>query len=72
MKQCVKPESTRVAMVTEGIRLEVSCMVKEFRLERVDALRCSSTVAPIRSMQPWSSARARGLLPIFLTPWQQS
>ena len=45
-------------MVTEGIKSEVSCMVKEFGLERVDALRCSSTVAPIRSMQPWSSAGA--------------
>ena len=44
MKQCVELESTRVAMVTEGIRLEVSCMVKEFGLKRVDALRGSSAV----------------------------
>ena len=72
MKQCVEPESTRVAMVTEGIRSEVSCMVKEFGLERVDVLRHSSAVALIRSMQPWSGARARGLLPIFLAPWQRS
>ena len=72
MKQCVEPEATRVAMVMEEIRFEVSCMVKEFGLERVDALRCSSAVAPIRSTQPWSSAGAGGLLPIFLTPWQQS
>ena len=48
IKQCVEPESTRVTMVTEGIKSEVSCIVKEFRLERVDALRRSSTVAPIR------------------------
>ena len=47
-------------------------MVKEFGLERVDALRCSSTVAPIRSMQPWSGTGAGGLLPNFLTPWQWS
>ena len=45
-------------MVAEGIRLEVSCMVKEFGLERVDVLRCSSTVAPIRSTQPWSNSVA--------------
>ena len=47
-------------------------MVKEFRLERVDALRRSSAVALIRSMQPWSGTGAGGLLPNFLTPWQQS
>ena len=47
-------------------------MVKEFELERVDALRRSSAVAPNRSTQPWSSARAGGLLPKFLTPWQWS
>ena len=70
MKQCVELESTRVTMVTEGIRLEVSFMVKEFGLETVDALRCSSTVALIRSMQPWSCAGAKGLLPIFLALWQ--
>ena len=52
MKQCVELESTSVAMVTEGIRSEVSCMVKEFGLERVDALRHSSAVALMRSMQP--------------------
>ena len=44
-------------------------MVKEFGLERVDVLRRSSAVALIRSTQPWSSARAGGLLPIFLTLW---
>ena len=71
MKQCVKLESTRVAMVTEGIRSEVSCKVKEFGLERVYALRRSSTEVLIRSTQPWSSAGARGLLPIFLTLWQR-
>ena len=65
MKQCVEPESTRMTMVTEGIKLEVSCIVKEFGLERVDALRHSSIVAPIRSMQPWSGTRAGGLLPNF-------
>ena len=65
MKQCVEPESSRVTMVTEGIKSEISCMVKEFRLERVDVLRCSYIVAPIRPTQPWSSARAGGLLPIF-------
>ena len=63
----VKP--TSVAIVMEGIRLEVSCNVKEFELVRVDALRRSSTEAPMRSTQPWSSARARGLLLIFLTLW---
>ena len=45
MKQCVEPEFTSVAIVMEGIRLEVSCNVKEFGLERVNALRCSSTEA---------------------------
>ena len=72
IKQCVEPESTKVTRVTEGIKLEVSCIVKEFRLERVDALRHSSTVAPIRSMRPWSSTGAKGLLPNFLTLWQRS
>ena len=72
IKQCVEPESTKVMRVTEGIKSEVSCMVKEFGLERVDALRRSSTVAPIRSMQPWSGAGAGGLLPNFLTPGQRS
>ena len=33
IKQCVEPESTKVMKVTEGIKLEVSCMVKEFGLE---------------------------------------
>ena len=65
-------ESTRVTMVTEGIKSEVSGIVKEFGLERVDALRCSSTVVLIRSTQPWSGTRTGGLLPNYLTPWQQS
>ena len=69
MKQCMEPESTRVAMVMEGIRSHVSCMVKEFGLERVDALRGSSAVVLIRSMQPWSSAGAGGCCLFFLTPW---
>ena len=47
-------------------------MIKEFGLERVDALRRSSTVALIRSTQPWSSAGAGGLLSNFLTLWQWS
>ena len=72
MKQCVELESTRVTRVTEGIKSEVSCIVKEFGLERVDALRRSSIVAPIRSTQPLSGTRAEGLLPNFLTPWQWS
>ena len=72
MKQCVEPESTRVTMVTEGIKSEVSCIVKEFGLERVDALRYSSIVAPIRSTQPWSGTRAGGLLPNFLAMGQWS
>ena len=71
-KQCVKPESTRVGMVIPRTKVEVSWSVKEFGLERADALRCSSTEAPTRSMQPWSGAGAKGLLPIFLTPWQRS
>ena len=69
MKQCVELESTSVAIVTESLRSEVSCNVKEFEVERADVLRHSSTEAPMRSMQPWSSARARGLLSIFLTLW---
>ena len=72
IKQCVKPESTKVSKGTEGIKLEVSCMVKEFGLERVDALSHSSTMALIRSTQPWSGIRAGGLLPDFLTPGQWS
>ena len=72
IKQCVEPESTKVTRVTEGIKSEVSGMITEFRLERVDALRRSSTVAPIRSTQPWYSAGAGGLLPNFLTRWQWS
>ena len=72
IKQCVEPESTKVMKVTEGIKSEVSCMVKEFGLERVDALRHSSTVALTTSTQPWSGAGAGGLLPNFLTPWQRS
>ena len=54
-----------MTMVTEGIRSEVSSIVKEFGLERVCVLRCSSTVVPIRSTQPWCSTGARGLLPNF-------
>ena len=71
-KQCVEPESTRVGMVIPGSKVEVSWSVKEFGLERADALRRSSTEAPTRSTQPWSGARAKGLLPIFLAPWQRS
>ena len=52
MKQCVKLESTSVAIVTEGIRSELSCNVKEFGLERADALRHCSTETPMRSTQP--------------------
>ena len=64
-KQCVEPESTKVGMVIPGTKVEVSWSVKEFGLERADALRRSSTEAPTRSTQPWSGARAKGLLPIF-------
>ena len=71
-KQCVEPVSTRVGMVISGTKVEVSWSVKEFGLERADALRCSSAVAPTRSTQPWSGAGAEGLLPIFLAPWQRS
>ena len=71
-KQCVEPESTRVGMVIPGTKVEVSWSVKEFGLERADALRHSSTEALTRSTQPWSGARAQGLLPIFLAPWQRS
>ena len=71
-KQCVEPESTRVGMVIPGTKVEVSWSVKEFGLERADALRRSSTEAPTRSTQPWSGARAEGLLPIFLAPWWRS
>ena len=62
-KQWVEPVSTRVGIGILGIRLEVSWSIKQLGLERVDALR--SVVAPIRSTQPWSSARVRGLLPNF-------
>ena len=72
MKQCVEPESTRVVMLIFGAEVEVSWSVKEFGLERADALRRSSAIAPTRSTQPWSGAGAQGLLPIFLTPWQRS
>ena len=41
-----------MTMVTGGIKSEVSGIVKEFGLERVDALRHSSTVVLIRSTQP--------------------
>ena len=71
-KQCVEPESTKVGMVIPRTKVEVSWSVKEFGLERADALRRSSTEALTRSMQPWSGARAEGLLPIFLAPWQRS
>ena len=71
-KQCMEPESTRVGMVIPGTQVEVSWSVKEFGLERASVLRRSSAVAPTRSTQPWSSAGAEGLLPIFLTPWQRS
>ena len=71
-KQCVELESTRVGMVISGTKVEVSWSVKEFELERADALRCSSAVAPTRLTQPWSGTGAQGLLPIFLAPWQRS
>ena len=71
-KQCVELESTRVGMIIFGTEVEVRWSVKEFGLERADALRRSSAVAPTRSTQPWSSAGAQGLLPIFLAPWQRS
>ena len=54
MKQCVEPESTRVTRVTEGIKLKVSYIVKEFGLERVDALRHSSIVVNTTLVQCWS------------------
>ena len=71
-KQCVEPESTRVGMVIPGTKAEVSWSVKEFGLERVGALRHSSTEALTRSTQAWSGAGAKGLVPIFLAPWQRS
>ena len=64
-KQCVEPESTRVGMVIPRTKVEVSWSVKEFRLERADALRHSSTEAPTRSTQPWSSAGAKGCCLFF-------
>ena len=57
-KKCVEPESTRVSMVIPGTKVEVSWSVKEFGLERADALRHRSAVAPTRSTQPWSGAGA--------------
>ena len=71
-KQCVEPESTRVVKIIFGTEVEVSWSVKEFGLERADALRRSSAIALTRSTQPWSGAGAQGLLPIFLAPWQRS
>ena len=61
-----------MTMVTEGIKSEVSCIVKEFGLDRVDVLRRSSIVVPMRSTQPWFGTGAIGLLPNFLTLWQWS
>ena len=52
MKQCVEPESARVVMIIFGAKVEVSWSVKEFGLERADALRRSSAIAPTRSTQP--------------------
>ena len=37
IKQCVELEATKVMRVTEGIKSEVSGIIKEFGLERVDA-----------------------------------
>ena len=71
-KQYVEPESTRVGMVIPRTKVEVSWSVKEFGLERADVLRRSSAEALTRSTQPWSGAGAKGLLPIFLAPWQRS
>ena len=44
IKQCVELEFTKVTMVAEGIKLEVSGMVKEFGLERAGVLRHSDKV----------------------------
>ena len=68
----MEPQSTKVGMVIPRAKVKVSWSVKEFGLERADALRCSSTEALTRSMQPWSGAGAKGLLPIFLAPWRRS
>ena len=46
-KQCVELESTRVGMVIPRTKVEVSWSVKEFGLERADALRRSSAEALI-------------------------
>ena len=62
----MEPEPTRVGMVIPRTKVEVSWSVKEFGLERADALRCSSAVAPTRSTQPWSSAGAQGLMFFWL------
>ena len=68
----MEPESTKVGVKIPRTKTEVSWSVKELGLERADALRRSSTEALTRSTQPWSGARAGGLLPIFLAPWQRS
>ena len=51
-----------------GINSEVSRSVREFGLERADALRCNSVSALMGSMQPSVGAGVGGLLKNFLNP----
>src|SRR3979490_2271969 len=58
-----------------GISSEVSHIVRELGLERVDALSHNSIIAPMSSMPPSVGAGVRGLLKNFLNPrlvWHQS
>ena len=63
------PESISILMYLFGISLEVSSIVRDFRLERADTLSLNSVnsvIAPISSTQPSVGAGVRGLLKIFL------
>ena len=62
------PESISVLMYLFRISLEVSHIVREFGLERSEALSCNSVNAPMSSMQPSVGAIFRGLLKNFLNP----
>ena len=73
MKQWLELESTRVEM--EGISRDVMVMegIREFGLERADALSLNSLDAQSESMQPPDCAELWESLIIFLTlQWWES
>ena len=57
----------RVRIGVFGIRSEVTEIVREFGLERADALSCGSIGALVSLTQSSVSAELRGLLMDFLT-----